>query len=39
LWRFAEGVYVLRTFGGEEDPKQQASSLPQICAHLSLVIP
>jgi hypothetical protein len=22
LWNFAEGVYVLRTFGGEEDPQQ-----------------
>jgi hypothetical protein len=22
LWHFAEGIYILRTFGGEEDPKQ-----------------
>jgi hypothetical protein len=22
LWHFAEGVYVLRTFSGEEDPQQ-----------------
>jgi hypothetical protein len=23
LWHFAKGVYVLRTFGGEEDPQQK----------------
>jgi hypothetical protein len=22
FWHFAEGVYILRTFGGEEDPQQ-----------------
>jgi hypothetical protein len=30
LYYFAEGVFALRTFGGEEDPQQASSGITRI---------
>ena len=30
LWNFSEGVYILRTFGGEEHPQQMVNQVRNL---------